>query len=354
MKDNNYKLTEYKKEELIKGIILGLFLVLVLSVIVIIKSNSFYYSKEKNTNLEELTINDNIDNKYRTIIVHDNTYSGVSIKNYNDAKKLIEKDSIKQKKTCNSKIVNLESTIIKEFGITAVNLCEMDYDFAYELYKVLNKIYSEYPNIKGYMTNISLRNYNIKNEKIIAAFTPTFEFARSNTSNTYPWVYKTEILLNSNYFLNKSKLITTVNDAGATGHFPPNVTTYSPVAHEFGHYLSFIALLNNYKTNSILLINKTDNEKLYKITYDYSKGVFSKKILKKAYNNYLEDTNNKNIDFNSWRRTISSYAVSKDTNGEYIYDETIAEAFHDVYLNGENAQDASKYIIEELKNNLKG
>jgi len=45
-----------------------------------------------------------------------------------------------------------------------------------------------------------------------------------------------------------------------------------------------------------------------------------------------------------------------DNNGDIslgdIYDETIAEAFHDVYLNKENANIASKYIIEKLKQEL--
>ena len=35
-----------------------------------------------------------------------------------------------------------------------------------------------------------------------------------------------------------------------------------------------------------------------------------------------------------------------------IYDETIAEAFHDVYLNKDNAKDASKYIVSILKKKL--
>ena len=54
MKGNNYNSREYKLNEVIKGIIVGLFLVLVLSVIVIIRSNDFYYSKEKSSNVEEL------------------------------------------------------------------------------------------------------------------------------------------------------------------------------------------------------------------------------------------------------------------------------------------------------------
>ena len=44
--------------------------------------------------------------------------------------------------------------------------------------------------------------------------------------------------------------------------------------------------------------------------------------------------------------------MAKDSNGKYIYDETIAEAFHDVYLNGERANIASIYIVHTLKEKL--
>lgn len=347
------KLINSKKEEVVQGIIFGVVLVLIVTLIIIINDKEYYFPKEKSTIIGELQIEQPKQNEYKTIIVADNTYTGVKINEKKDAIKLIEEDSIKQKTTCSKEIIDIENKIIKDFNITAVNLCEMDTSLANELYNVLYKIYKEYPSVKGYMTNISLRNSTIENEKVIAAFTPTFEFATSNTISTYPWVYKTEILLNSNYFLNRDRLQSTVNDASFTGHFPPNATIYSPVAHEFGHYLSFLALLKEFNKKDILLVEKTDYDKMIKISYDYSKGIFSKKILDEAFKKYQKDNRNI-INFNSWKRTISAYANAKDQSGNYIYDETIAEAFHDVYLNGNNAKPASKYIVEVLKEKLKG
>ena len=58
------------------------------------------------------------------------------------------------------------------------------------------------------------------------------------------------------------------------------------------------------------------------------------------------------VTLDEWRGTISQYALAKDNSGAYIYDETIAESFHDVYLNGDNAKDASKYIYTVLKSEL--
>ena len=56
--------------------------------------------------------------------------------------------------------------------------------------------------------------------------------------------------------------------------------------------------------------------------------------------------------FDNFRASISSYAMAKDGTGNYIYDETIAEAFHDIYLNGNNAKPASRYIFAVLKSKL--
>ena len=55
-----------------------------------------------------------------------------------------------------------------------------------------------------------------------------------------------------------------------------------------------------------------------------------------------------NLSYDDFRASISKYAIAKDGTGAYIYDETIAEAFHDYYLNGDNAVLASKLIMEEL------
>ena len=104
---------------------------------------------------------------------------------------------------------------------------------------------------------------------------------------------------------------------------------------------------------SLLLI---DNNKVYDLNQliaDFSEGNHSLKMLNEAYEKYKKDTKD-NIEFDKWRATISGYAVAKKNNGQYIYDETIAESFHDVYLNGNKASTASKYIINVLKEKLKG
>lgn len=342
--------TANKRNDIYKGLFLGCVFLFVICMSIYLNDNNYYFSSN-NSNQSNIESNTNSKSKYQTIIVWDNTYSGMKIKSKSDAKKLIVNDSVSQKKNCPKETQSIENEIISKYGITAVNFCEMDPSLAKELAKVIRNIYVNYPDTRDYMTNISLRNVSIKNDQIIASFMPTFEFATSKTNSTYPWVYKTQILLNAQYFLNRDRLYSSAQSGSYTGHFPSNATIYSPVAHELGHYLSFVALLKKYGTDSILLVNRSNQRKLINVITDFNEGDFSKSLLIEAYNRYKKDGHT-NMSFDSWRATISKYAVSKDDNGYYIYDETIAEAFHDTYLNGNNAKPASKYIIKVLKEKL--
>ena len=221
------------------GIGVGLFLILFLITHFIGNSSENYYfdtnHNEQNNEIVQSTGSSTKKGKYKTAIIYDNTYSGVKINKDTDAFALIVKDSVNQKNNCPSDIKKVEDEIIKNYGITAVNLCEMDVDFARELGNVFKKIYDEYPSVRGYITNLTLVNVSMT-DNYIAAFMPVFNFATSDTASTYPWVIKTQVLLNTSYFLNKERLEASVTDGSSTGHFPKNSTIYSPVAHELGHY----------------------------------------------------------------------------------------------------------------------
>ncbi|MBQ9318741.1 MAG: hypothetical protein IJR82_03845 [Bacilli bacterium] len=290
--------------------------------------------------------------KYQTAIVYDNQYYAQAINGVSDAKKLIVNDSVSQKNNCPSEIVTIENELINKYNITAANLCEMDYEYAKELVKVFEHIYNEYPEARQYLTNVSLMNTPKSQSSTIACFMPFFDFAYSNTKTEYPVVMKTQILLNTIYFLNIPYLQMAVEDGSASGHFPPNATVYSPVAHELGHYISYIAMMKHYNISSVILYDTSNSNKYNSLINDFSNGNYSLEMITAAYNRYKKEKGT-NLSLDQWRATISKYAMAKDNYGNYIYDETIAEAFHDVYLNGTNAKDASKYIVAELKERIK-
>lgn len=340
------------------GIGVGILVVLVICLFVFNNSGKYYFSNNSYEGTDEIIQTNNTNttpkrkSKYSTIIITDNTYSGVKISSDKDAYKLISEDSVAQKNNCPSEIKTIEDEIIKKYGVTAVNLCEMDIEFAKEVSNVFKKVYDEYPSVRGYLTNLSLVNASMS-EGYIAAFMPVFNFATSNSTSTYPWVIKTQVLLNTSYFLNTVRLESSVQDGSNSGHFPPNATMYSPVAHELGHYLSFLAMMRNYDLESILLVDNKNVNDFYDVYDDFVEGNFSLLMIKEAYEKCKKEKNI-TLSIDEWRATISSYAVAKDNSGNYIYDETIAEAFHDVYLNGDNAKDASKYVVSVLKGKLEG
>lgn len=350
--DNHTKLEQIKSLAL--GIGVGAFGLIIIGLIYMVAFDSNVYlssdSYEEQEVVKESTTSTK--SKYKTVIVYDNKYSGVDATTEKDANALIIKDSTTQKSSCSAEITAIENEMIEKYGITAVNLCEMDPDFAKEVANVFKKIYEEYPGTEEVLTNLTLVNASMS-DGYIAAFQPIFTFATNDTDSTYPWILKTQIYLNTTYFLNEERLKASVEDGSSSGHFPANATMYSPVAHEMGHYLSFLAMMKNYDVDSILLIDENNIEQLYTLAADFSSGDFSLKMIKEAYEICKKETGT-TLALDDWRATISSYAVAKDNSGNYIYDETIAESFHDVYLNGDKAATASKYVITVLKKYLEG
>lgn len=287
--------------------------------------------------------------EFQTAVVTDNMYTNVTVNNKDDAKALIVKDSDNQKNKCeNDKVKEVEARIEQKYDIVAVNLCELDYKFALEIEKVLDNIHKEFPTtIKGHLTNLTLSNMGEYGS--IASFVSAKLFAKSNTLTTYPNVYKTSIFLNAEYFLNLDRFTVDMQQSEGVW-FVNNATKSSIVAHEFGHYLSFLAQLNNTQDISdVILLTRKNYSNYSNLINDSNEGVFSLKIIQEAYENSIKQNSSQYDDIEEFRSSISEYAASTDDYGEPIYDETIAEAYHDWYLNKEKAADASKEIVSVLK-----
>ncbi len=348
---------ETRNNKTYKNIIKLLFLSLFISIVGVflqIKSNNtskYYFNYD--SSIPEISIKKEKVGQYRTSVDYDTVYKKQNIGGKNDAVALIKKDSNIQKQKCDNKsIVKVENEIEKNYNIEAANLCELDVDTAESIKNVLDKIYNEFPKTRGYITNISLVNEEDTTGYIVA-FMPSFAFASSNTISTYPTVKKTQILLNASYFLNLNKLKISINGAAASGWFVPNANVESLIAHEFGHYLSFLINMEEFSMNGILLINQGDSSTYNKMLSAFNNGKMAQNIIKEAYENYKKDTSS-TISLIDFRKSISEYAIATDDKGNYIYDETIAEAMDDYYANGDSACDASKYIIQVLKKKLGG
>jgi len=346
--------------ELIDRLVLAALLLFVVSV-----GSFIYYRMEyklyfANTSYQyDTTIVDTpVTGEFRTSIEYDKKYVNDNVQTENDAINLIINESEIQKKKCaNNKNLEVEKRIQSKYKIAAVNLCELDPTFAKEIEKVIDHIYKEYPGIGGYMSNLTLMNSNVQNG-VMASFQYAFIFSTSSRNRGYPWVVKNQIVLNSEYFLdpNLPKIISDSSKRvreGDISWFPLNANRTSVVAHEFGHYLSFVALNKKYNTDERFLIKKMNYSNYNKMVSDYSSGVWAKSITDEAYENYNSKHPGKFESEYEFRASISKYAVAIDGRGNFIYDETIAESFHDYYINGNKAADASKEVVKVLKERLK-
>jgi predicted nucleic acid-binding Zn ribbon protein len=339
IKDNNEK--SNNKKYIIMGFVVGLLLFFGVLFISYHNTHNAYYISINPTTSSSV---ESSRNSNQTVVEINNTYSNSTVSNVEEAYELIRKDSKSQKDSCPTEILKIEEKMMNDFDITAVNLCEIDINLANELYKAMTKVYELFPKVKGNITNLTIGNMDSRMKGVIAYYQPLFPFAEGDNSI----VYKMRVVLNSRFFLNNSLLEESTKNSSLSGHFPPNSTKASPVAHELGHYLSFFAMRKYYKITQSLLFNNSNVKEAYVLIDNFSNGEFSKKMLDEAYELYLSE-GNKKIEFDKWREEISKYALSKDESGKYIYDETIAEAFHDVYLNDDKASLPSKYIMRILK-----
>lgn len=283
---------------------------------------------------------------YKTTIEYDSYYNNEKLNDNQDVVSLINKDSSIQRQKCpNTNINKIEEQIIS-YGVQAVNLCEMDETLAGEIAQSVKSVFGRYPKTKDYFTNLTLGNMGDSMNNAYA-FMTLHQFAEDPSD--YSSGEKTLIVLNPKIFLNLKKLSKAIKNDVAANFHPANFKRSDVVVHELGHFLTLTLVMKekgvtNTKFTKISEI-QTINDALQGWT-DYDKG-----IAKEAYDNYLKKTNS-STSFDEFRATISGYAVQKDENGDYIYNETIAEAFSDYIINNDSAADASKEIFKVLDSRL--
>ena len=285
-----------------------------------------------------------------SIMETNHIYHNKNIENIDDAKKIINYDFNSQTWKCMHDIdtYKIEREIEEQYNIVNVNFCDIDYMEVIKIKNVIDKIYSLFPTLNGTLTNITISNLDNTSE-YIAYFQPMFQFVNFNGDiNKYNKVNKTQILLNSFYFLNNKILNSEITDYVSEDWYVQDATWESVIAHEFGHFISFSAFLHDNSLDNIIFVDINNEEKIQKLMEEYDSGLFSQQIIENALDNYNKKyfVNLNVIEFVS---NISKYASIKDENNEIIFDEAIAEAVHDYYLHGDNCKKESYEIVSTLK-----
>ena len=288
-----------------------------------------------------------------SIIKTDNKYSNENINTYDNAIELIKKDFDEQSWLCENdiEISRVEYELQENFSIPSVSFCDAPYDVTLKLKDVISKMYSLFPNIQGALTNITITNASSSSE-YIAYFQPLYQFVNINEDiNLFNKVNKTQILLNSYYFLNKEMLESNLENVVGENWYVNGATWESTIAHELGHYISFVILLKENGMSNITFETPTSQTQIQNIIEIFNNGTHSNEIVNEALLNF-NSKYNLNYDIDTFASTISKYASSKDKKGNVIADETIAEAIHDYYLHGNSMKNSSREIVNVIKNRL--
>ena len=288
-----------------------------------------------------------------SIIKTDNTYNKINVNSIDDAYNIIKMDFDNQKWKCMQDIdvYKIEKNIESNYFIASVDFCDVPYEEANKIANVITKMYTLFPNVKGALTNISISNANTMSE-YIAYFQPMYQFVNSqNNINEFNKVNKTQILLNSYYFLNKEIMQKDVAEITGKDWYVMDATWESTIAHEFGHYITFKLFLKNNNLDNITFVDNNNEEYINDIMKIYDSGSFSMGILLEALENY-NTKYHLNLTVKEYAAKISKYAAVEDKNGNLIVDETIAEAIHDYYLHGDNSKEESNEIILIIRQKL--
>ena len=289
-----------------------------------------------------------------TILKTNNVYNNIDINNYDEAINYIKKDFEKQDYLCSNNIdvKRLEYNLEENYNIAKVNFCDINYEESLKIAGVIEKIYKLFPNISGALTNITITNAPSK-EEYIAYFQPMFQFINPNENiNEYNKVNKTQIFLNSYYFLNTDFMSKNIESVIGSNWYVKDATWESTIAHELGHYISFKTFLTENNIDNITYVTKNNKDKITKLLQEFDSGKYSIGVVTTALNNY-NIKNDASLNIDNFTNLISSYAGTKDKSGNLIADETIAEAIHDYFLHNSNCSKASLEIINIIKAKLR-
>lgn len=289
-----------------------------------------------------------------TILKTNNVYNNIDINNYDEAINYIKKDFGKQDYLCSNNIdvKRLEYNLEENYNIAKVNFCDINYEESLKIAEVIEKIYKLFPNVSGALTNITITNAPSK-EEYIAYFQPMFQFINPNENiNEYNKVNKTQIFLNSYYFLNTDFMSKNIESVIGSNWYVKDATWESTIAHELGHYISFKTFLKENNIDNITYVTKNNKDKITKLLQEFDSGKYSIGVVTTALNNY-NIKNDASLNIDNFTNLISSYAGTKDKSGNLIADETIAEAIHDYFLHSSNCSKASLEIINIIKAKLR-
>lgn len=292
----------------------------------------------------------------RTAIKHDQIYKG-SVTSEADALKLAAQyGQMQRERYDDSTVSDIEKRLQDKYQIAAVNLGEIDIETAKDIERGVSYMFDTYPILKGSLHTISLGNLKGRDSTLIA-ITKTVDFVLENEDGM-PKVVRNEIILNAGKWLNRDYMMDLCKDNVETGYWFKGANDPSKViVHELGHQLlnvirakkfGFVSTADSSVYMPSLITEQIRDQYLeyYWAGTALNQDV-EKELMANAYSAWKAAGNSGSEE--DFRASISQYAKGIKSDGGVSYHETFAEAVADIYCNGDNASDASKLILEQIK-----
>lgn len=287
-----------------------------------------------------------------TVIEYDKQYNA-KVSSKEEAREAIIEYGIRQRERySNSAVTDIELQIEQDYDLFAVNLGEIDEETAQDIEKAFFYMYETYPEIRGTLTNLSLGNFENPKAGNIAV-TQNSEFIINEEFGRYPFVVKYEIILNAAKFTNREKLLKDCAYNIETGYWPEGSDITSIVVHELGHQLLNVIAMQQFGFQDCYYVTEENADGYSQYVTDSLSvnQTVGKSIMQEAYTIWTEEYGNTGSE-EDFRSSISHYAKGEQADGGVSYGETFAEAVADIYLNGEQAADASKAILQVAADRL--
>lgn len=240
----------------------------------------------------------------------------------------------------------IELRMEEEFGIFAVNLGEMSEGTAEAVYDGFSYMYEKYPCLRGSLTNLTLGNMGNRTGGTVAQ-TDRMAFIVNGGYGKCPFVEKYYIVLNARVFLDDEGLGKTCEELSESGYWPEGSDISSILVHELGHQLQNVIVQKKFGLECPYYITEENADAfgLYNTDRLSPEDNTTEEILNSAYERWRKVYGNSG-EYEEFVKSISDYAMGDEKEGKYSASETFAEAVADVYLNGNNAADASKAVTE--------
>jgi len=205
---------------------------------------------------------------------------------------------------------DLEDYARKKWGVENVNLNGLDVNAVRGTFESMDKAFEIWPELKGQVHGIG----QVRNMALMTTHIPAN--STEKTINFNPAPYRQS----SNDYNAVKNLNRDYSRRVASGFFPQNTTWKDSGVHELGHIAHY--LLEERKPN--MTVDKIVNDAWNRVKNRYTSDITQPEAIQQ----------------------ISTYST-------YRFEDTIAEAFNDVFVNEKNAQPLSREIVEIIQEGLR-